>query len=108
MSADMLLIVGFLLALLAGVPVAIALGLGGMLGILAGLSPDMLATLGTNTYNSVAKYPLIAIPLFILTGLIFEHSGVAASLVRFAQALIGPRHGGLAIVVILVCLIMAA
>ena len=106
MSADMLLIIGFLLALLAGVPVAIALGLGGMLGILAGLSPDMLATLGTNTYNSVAKYPLIAIPLFILTGLIFEHSGVAASLVRFAQALIGPRHGGLAMVVILVCLIM--
>lgn len=106
MTADMLLIISFLLALLAGAPVAIALGLGGMIGILAGLSPDMLATLGTNTYNSVAKYPLIAIPLFILTGLIFEHAGVAASLVRFAQALIGPRHGGLAVVVVLVCLIM--
>lgn len=106
MTADMLLIISFLLALLAGVPVAIALGLGGMIGILAGLSPDMLATLGTNTYNSVAKYPLIAIPLFILTGMIFEHAGVAASLVRFAQALIGPRHGGLAVVVVLVCLIM--
>ncbi|MEA1082371.1 TRAP transporter large permease [Marinobacter qingdaonensis] len=106
MSPDLLLIGTFLLALLLGVPVAIALGLGGVVGILAGLSPDMLATLGTNTYNSVAKYPLIAIPLFILTGLIFERAGVAASLVRFAQAIIGPRHGGLTVVAVLVCLIM--
>ncbi|GGB40699.1 C4-dicarboxylate ABC transporter [Oceanisphaera marina] len=93
-------------AMLLGVPVAFALGLGGAAGIVLGLSPDMLATLGTNTYNSIAKYPLIAIPLFILTGLIFERAGVAASLVRFAQALIGPRHGGLGLVVVLVCLIM--
>jgi len=106
MSPDLLMIGSFLLALLLGVPVAIALGLGGVVGIVSGLSPDMLATLGTNTYNSVAKYPLIAIPLFILTGLIFERAGVAASLVRFAQAIIGPRHGGLAVVAVLVCLIM--
>lgn len=106
MSPDLLMICSFLMALLLGVPVAIALGLGGAVGILAGLSPDMLGTFGTNTYNSVAKYPLIAIPLFILTGLIFERAGVAASLVRFAQAVIGPRHGGLTVVAVLVCLIM--
>lgn len=106
MSPDVLLIGSFLLALLLGAPVAIALGLGGVVGILAGLSPQMLATLGTNTYNSIAKYPLIAIPLFILTGLIFERAGVAATLVRFAQAVVGPRHGALAVVAILVCLIM--
>lgn len=106
MSPDLLMIATFLLALVLGVPVAFALGLGGVVGIVSGLSVDMLATLGTNTYNSVAKYPLIAIPLFILTGLIFERAGVAASLVRFAQALIGPRHGGLAVVAVLVCLIM--
>src|SRR5690554_4465864 len=106
MSPDILMIGSFLLALLLGVPVAIALGLGGLVGIVSGLSPDMLATFGTNTYNSVAKYPLIAIPLFILTGLIFERAGVAASLVRFAQAIIGPRHGSLTVVAVLVCLIM--
>ncbi|GHA28652.1 TRAP transporter large permease [Oceanisphaera arctica] len=106
MSPDLLMLLVFGGAMLLGVPVAFALGLGGAAGILVGLSPDMLATLGTNTYNSIAKYPLIAIPLFILTGLIFERAGVAASLVRFAQALIGPRHGGLGLVVVLVCLIM--
>lgn len=106
MSPDLLMIGSFLLALLLGMPVAIALGLGGLAGIVAGLPPAMLGTFGTNTYNSVAKYPLIAIPLFILTGLIFERAGVAAALVRFAQSIIGPRHGGLTVVAVLVCLIM--
>ncbi|MDR5897526.1 TRAP transporter large permease [Halomonas vilamensis] len=106
MSPDVWMILAFAGFLIAGVPVAFALALSGAVGILAGLSPEMLATLGTNTYNSVAKYPLIAIPLFILTGLIFERAGVALRLVRFAQALIGPRHGGLALVAVLVCMIM--
>ncbi|MDZ7851166.1 MAG: TRAP transporter large permease [Halomonas sp.] len=106
MSPDLWMILAFAGLLIAGVPVAFSLGLAGAAGILAGLSPTMLATLGTNTYNSIAKYPLIAIPLFILTGLIFERAGVAARLVRFAQALIGPRHGGLALVAVLVCMIM--
>ena len=54
MSPDiwMLLIFGACLAL--GMPVAFALGLGGAAGIVTGLSPDMLATLGTNTYHCLA------------------------------------------------------
>ncbi|WP_189471584.1 TRAP transporter large permease [Litchfieldella qijiaojingensis] len=106
MSPDLWMILSFLGLLVAGVPVAFSLGLAGAVGIVTGLSPTMLATLGTNTYNSIAKYPLIAIPLFILTGLIFERAGVAARLVHFAQALIGPRHGGLGLVAVLVCMIM--
>lgn len=106
MSPDLWMLLAFVGLLIAGVPVAFSLALSGAIGILAGLPPHMLATLGTNTYNSVAKYPLIAIPLFILTGLIFERAGVASRLVQFAQALIGPRHGGLALVAVLVCMIM--
>ncbi|MAR72119.1 TRAP transporter large permease [Halomonas sp.] len=106
MTPDVWMLIAFLVLLIAGVPVAFSLGLSGAVGIVTGLSLAMLATLGTNTYNSVAKYPLIAIPLFILTGLIFERAGVAARLVRFAQALIGPRHGGLAVVAVVVCMIM--
>ncbi|SDL29293.1 TRAP transporter, DctM subunit [Franzmannia pantelleriensis] len=106
MSPDLWMLLAFAGLLIAGVPVAFSLGLAGAVGIVIGLSPEMLATLGTNTYNSIAKYPLIAIPLFILTGLLFERAGVALRLVRFAQALIGPRHGGLAVVAVLVCMIM--
>jgi C4-dicarboxylate transporter, DctM subunit len=105
-DANLALLLSFVVLMLIGTPIAVSLGIGGVVGILIGLDVVSLGTIGTNTYNAVAKYPLIAIPLFILTGMMFERSGVAARLVAFAQACIGPRRGGLALVAILVCLIM--
>ncbi|MFN3687793.1 TRAP transporter large permease [Salinarimonas sp.] len=106
MEANLVLLLVFVGLMLIGTPIAVALGLAGAIGILVGLDLTSLATIGTNTWNGVAKYPLIAIPLFILTGMVFERSGVAERLVVFAQAIVGPRRGGLALVAILVCLIM--
>ncbi|HSM19153.1 MAG TPA: TRAP transporter large permease subunit, partial [Hyphomicrobiales bacterium] len=106
MDASLMLLLVFAALLLIGTPIAVALGIGGVVGILVGHDLVMLGTVGTNTYNAIAKYPLIAIPLFILTGMMFERSGVAQRLVEFAQACIGPRKGGLALVAVLVCLIM--
>jgi C4-dicarboxylate transporter, DctM subunit len=106
LDANLALLLTFVVLMLIGTPIAVSLGIGGVVGILIGLDVVALGTVGTNTYNAVAKYPLIAIPLFILTGMMFERSGVAARLVGFAQACIGPRKGGLALVAILVCLIM--
>lgn len=105
-AANFILIGVFALLLILGVPIAVALGLAGVAAVAAGLDLGTVAMVGTNTYASVAKYPLIAIPLFVLTGMVFERSGVAARLVTFAQAVVGPRRGGLAIVATLVCMIM--
>lgn len=102
-----LMLLGIFVGLMViGTPIAVALGLGGAVGVYLGLDLAALGMIGPNTYAAVAKYPLIAIPLFILTGAVFERSGVAAHLVQFAQSLIGPRPGGLALVAILVCMIM--
>ncbi|QIE57824.1 TRAP transporter large permease [Pikeienuella piscinae] len=106
MAANFLLLGVFVLLLLIGAPIAVALGLAGAAAVAVGLDLNTVAMIGTNTYASVAKYPLIAIPLFVLTGMVFERSGVAGRLVTFAQAIVGPRRGGLAIVATLVCLIM--
>jgi C4-dicarboxylate transporter, DctM subunit len=76
-DANLALLVTFVVLMLIGTPIAVALGIGGVVGILIGLDVVALGTVGTNTYNAVAKYPLIAIPLFILTGMMFERSGVA-------------------------------
>ncbi len=105
-AANLALLGSFAALLFLGTPIAVALGLAGVIGILTGLDAYALATIGTNTYNGIAKYPLIAVPLFILTGMIFERSGVAAKLVRFAGAVVGPRRGGLAVVAVLVCMLM--
>lgn len=45
----------------------------------------------TNMYAGIAKYPLLALPVFILAGMIFERAGVAERLVRFVAVLVGRR-----------------
>jgi len=55
-----------------------------------------------NVYAGISKYPLIAIPVFVLAGMIFERVGVAQSIVRFASAIVGQRRGSLAITAVLV------
>lgn len=95
---------GFLLLLVIGAPLAVALGLAGSLAILdAQLG---ILSVPTNVYAGIAKYPLLAIPVFILAGLIFERAGVAKQLVTFASSIVGSKNGGLAVVAILVCMVM--
>ncbi|WP_029009120.1 TRAP transporter large permease [Azospirillum halopraeferens] len=99
-----ILFLGFLALMLIGAPLAVALGLAGSLAILdAQLG---ILSVPTNVYTGIAKYPLLAIPVFILAGLIFERAGVAGRIVAFASSLVGPRNGGLAVVAILVCMVM--
>ena len=106
LTGNIVLLLVFFGLLVFGTPIAVALGLAGAAAVAVGLDLNTVAMVGTNTYASIAKYPLIAIPLFVLTGVVFERSGVAQRLVVFAQAIVGPRRGGLALVAVLVCLIM--
>src|SRR3990172_2285110 len=88
----------FALLLAAGLPVAVGLGVAGIgviwqfdLGV-AGVSPTL--------YSNLAKFQLLAIPFFILAGLILERCGISKRLVDFVSLLIGPIHGGLALVAV--------
>ncbi len=94
----------FVVLMCAGVPLAVALGLSGVSVIVAAHMGIM--SVPTTVYSGIAKYPLIAIPVFILAGMIFERSGVAARLVRLAEAIVGKRAGGLAIAAVLVCMVL--
>jgi len=94
----------FAVLMCAAVPLAVALGLSGVAVIVAAKMGIM--SVPTTVYSGIAKYPLIAIPVFILAGMIFERSGVAARLVRLAESLVGKRAGGLAVAAVLVCMIL--
>jgi C4-dicarboxylate transporter DctM subunit len=99
------LLFGVLLVLMcAGVPIAVALGLSGA-AVIAVAHMGMMSV-PTMVYSGIAKYPLLAIPVFILAGLIFERSGVAASLVRLAESIVGVRRGGLAVAAVMVCMVL--
>jgi C4-dicarboxylate transporter, DctM subunit len=94
----------FTLLMCAAVPLAVALGLSGAAVIVSAQMGIM--SVPTTVYSGIAKYPLIAIPVFILAGMIFERSGVAARLVRLAESIVGKRSGGLAIAAVLVCMVL--
>ena len=59
-----------------------------------------------NFYAGLSKYPLLAIPMFVLVGSIFDRSGVAARLVNFAVAIVGRGPGMLPLVAICVAMFM--
>lgn len=99
-----LLFGSFLVMLLLGVPIAAALGL-------AGTATIATAHLGvisvpTSVYTGIAKYPLLTIPMFVLAGTIFDRSGVAQKLVRFATSVIGNGRGSLAVIAVVVTMMM--
>ncbi|WP_068638041.1 TRAP transporter large permease [Thauera butanivorans] len=94
----------FMLLLLAGVPLAVGLGVASVV-VLAMAGFDQLAV-PTNIYAGIAKYPLLAIPMFVLAGMIFERSGVAVRLVRFVTAIVGEWTGSLAVVAVLVSMLL--
>lgn len=79
-------------------PIAVALGSAAFIMILA--DPSMMIRIVSGSiYNGIAKYLMLAIPYFVLAGIIMEYSGISKRLVVCARAFVGHYHGGLIIVV---------
>lgn len=104
-----LLFVAFLVLMFLGVPIGAALGLAGAACIaLANMDAQWFGLLAVpqNFYAGLGKYPLLAIPMFVLVGSIFDRSGVAARLVNFAIAIVGRGPGMLPLVAIVVAMFL--
>jgi tripartite ATP-independent transporter DctM subunit len=59
-------------------------------------------------FNSLNKFPLAAIPFFILAGNLMETGGISRRLVEFAKSIVGGVQGGLPMTCVLTCMIFAA
>jgi tripartite ATP-independent transporter DctM subunit len=104
-----LLFATFVVLMLAGVPIGVALGCGGVLAIfLSNLDTQWYGLIAApqNFYAGLAKYPLLALPMFVLVGTIFDRSGVAQRLVSFAVAVVGRGSGMLPLVAIAVAMFL--
>ena len=96
----------FFLMVFLNVPVAVALGVSSVAGLIGGgfsltVLPDIM-------YSSIGKFTLLAIPFFILAGVIMECAGISKRLVRFARVCVGHTKGGLIVVVVVVSCFFAA
>ena len=103
-----LLMFAILLALiLLNVPIAVALAVAGVMGLLVTEGVGSLVTVALDMYDGSTKFSLIAIPMFVLAGAIMNASGITVRLIEFVSALIGFVRGGLAMVNVGVSLFFA-
>lgn len=96
--AMLLLFLGMLALVLINVPIAVALGIAAIVAMLTAGGLDSLPNLAIVMFTGATKFPLIAIPLFILAGAIMNTGGISRRLIAFASALLGFIRGGLAMV----------
>ena len=99
----------FIVTMLLGVPIGASLGLAGAAAIALANSDAQwfgLLAVPQNFYAGLGKYPLLAVPMFVLVGSIFDRSGVAQRLVNFAISLVGRGPGMLPLVAIAVAMFL--
>ncbi len=102
--------------LLIGVPIAICLGMSAGIYLLLFFqipewtnTTSVLAGILPNKFSATMEhFTLMAIPFFVLSSNFLSTGGVALRIVRFANAMVGWLHGGLAMAGILACILFAA
>jgi C4-dicarboxylate transporter DctM subunit len=96
----------FLVLMVLGVPIGTSLGIAGVVTI---YYFDLgIAMLGVNFSSGIASFPLLAIPFFVLAGVILEKAGLAAKIAHFFELLVGKAVGGLAMVAVMTCMFWGA
>ncbi len=94
-----LMIIGASVAMiLARVPIAVAMFIGGAGGFayIVGTAP-LLNWMKGVAYGRLASFDLIVVPLFLLMGQFATHGGLSTLLFRFVNAFLGHLRGGLAL-----------
>ena len=89
----LVLVLGFVVLLVIGAPVSIALGLSSLAALMAEGMP--LALVVQKMVASIDSFILLAIPFFLLTGHLMDKTGIAHDIVAFAESLVGRLRGGI-------------
>jgi len=94
----LLMVVLFLALVVLGVPIAFSMAVSSSMFIFAeGRVP--LALITQRLFSGVDSFPLMAVPFFILSGLVMDSGGISRRLIRLSKSLVGHIRGGLAMVV---------
>ena len=97
MTTALILLAG-LAMIFINIPIAVALGAVSIVAMLVLQGTNSLLGFPLVLFEGATKFPLIAIPLFVLAGAIMNTGGISRRLIDFASALLGFVRGGLAMV----------
>ena len=101
-----LIVAIFLVLMIIGAPIGTSLGMAAVVTVFQfDLGIEML---GVNFSSGIASFPLLAIPFFVLAGVILQRAKLAATIARFFELLVGQTVGGLAVVAVLTCMFWGA
>lgn len=104
----LILLLSFVALLLLNVPVAVCIGVATVLTMYSlGEVPTAYIT-AQRVSTGISSFPLLAIPFFILAGVLMGAGGMARRLMDFASALVGGFHNGLSYVNTITCMLFGA
>lgn len=106
MSVPILFIALFIL-LLIGVPVGFAIGGATMISMFLASDLNMMIT-AQYCYSGIFSFTVMAIPFFMLAGIIMSTGGIAKRIVNFASALINFVNGAIGAVTVIACMFFGA
>ena len=96
----------FLVLMAIGVPIGTSLGIAAVVTI---YFFDLgIGMVGINFSTGIASFPLLAVPFFVLAGVILKKAKLAATIAEFFELLVGKSVGGLAMVAVLTCMFWGA
>lgn len=97
LSTGLVLLAVFPILLLMGIPISVTIGVSSVLSILTALPWDnAVFTAAQRIFTGINSFSLLAIPFFVLAGIIMNNGGIAIRLVNFATLLSGRLPGSLA------------
>ena len=91
------LFVVFFFLLIIGAPIVFAIGVGTTSALIVGGIP--LEILPQKIFSGLAHFPYLAVPLFVLAGMLMETGGISQRVVDLSNALVGHIRGGMGMVV---------
>lgn len=98
----------FLAALVFAVPIAISMVMGALTPLVLGGPGSSIQQLIANSFSGSDTTPILAVPLFILGGVLMAEGGISRRLFNFFAYFVGNLPGGLPCAVILTCLFYGA
>lgn len=95
--SGLIILVLLVIMLIAGVPIAVALGISSVCAILPIMNADVAVLTGAQRiFSGISVFSLLAIPFFILAGNIMNKGGIAVRLINLAKLITGRTPGALA------------
>ena len=106
--AALLVFIVFLVSIAVSIPIATSMIVGALSPILIADSGGSIQQLINNTFSGANSTPILAVPLFILGGVIMSEGGISKRLFNFFAYFMGHFPGGIPCTVIVTCLFYGA